>query len=128
MTNARTQTCLHLLILINESAALSDNTFHIIGIKHDFSLPSPEGDVGNRGRGLQHLPRNLAIANVLENNVNEMFAKIFGKIWHYILSPFGRERVSANIFNIHLPAPRASSDSRNGISILKIAWPYVNSA
>ena len=69
MTNARTQTCLHMLILINDSAVLSDNTFHIIEVKNDFSLPSPEGDVENRGRGFQHLPRNLAIAYVLENNV-----------------------------------------------------------
>ena len=72
------------------------------------------------GRGFQHLPRDLANVNVLENNVrslllhkiNDLFVKIWETIWHYILSPFGRQRASAHFLNIRLPGPSVSRDSR----------------
>ena len=55
-------------------------------------------------RGFQHLPGDLANVNILENNgwslllhkVDGIFVKIWEKIWHNILSPFGSQRVGAH--------------------------------
>ena len=66
-----------------------------------------EGDIENRSRlGFQHLPRGLANVDVLEKNVlslllhkfNDLFVKSWETIWHYILSPFGRQRASVHFF------------------------------
>ena len=97
-----------------------------IGIKHSFpcinvcQVPRETLRTEAVGRGFQHLPRDLANVNVLENNVwslslhkvNDLFVKIWETIWHYILSPFGCQRASAHFLNIRLPGPSAPRDPR----------------
>ena len=59
------------------------------------------------GGGFQHLPRDLANVNVLENiagllllhKFKDLFVKIWETMWHYILSPFGRQGASAHFLN-----------------------------
>ena len=58
-----------------------------IGIKHGFPCMVPKEMLKTKaiGRGFQHLPRDLANVNVLENNVRLLllhkFKEILFKIW-----------------------------------------------
>ena len=72
------------------------------------------------GRGFQHFPRDLANVNVLENNVwslllhkfNEIFVKIWGKYGTILCHHLAVNEGKLIIFNIQLPGPRASKESR----------------
>ena len=72
------------------------------------------------GQGFQHLPRGLANVNVLENNVWSLLLHKFNIIFVKIWEKYGTilcHRLEVNegkliIFNICLPGPRASKDSR----------------
>ena len=97
-----------------------------IGIKHGFpcinvcQVPREMLKTEAVGRGFQHLPRDRANVNVLENHVwslllhkfNEKFVKIWEKYGTIVCHRLAVNEGKLIFFNIHLPGPRASNDSR----------------
>ena len=78
-----------------------------IGIKHLFST-SPSGPGKCYCIGKQCL---IAIKNEIFKYLNEI-GKIWGKYGTIFLSHFGSPRVSEQFFNVRLPGPRTSRDSK----------------
>ena len=69
---------------------------------HALTFARSEGGVENRGRGFQHLPRDLANVNALKNHVRSLLLHkngkhllhfaIFPALFCFAFSPMSRER------------------------------------